>query len=34
MVAPESLEMPVWQSARRRRRKSGGARTIEIVLAD
>ncbi|WP_177198461.1 O-antigen ligase [Novosphingobium sp. CF614] len=33
MVAPESLEMPVWQSTRRRRRH-GGARTIEIALAD
>jgi hypothetical protein len=34
MVAPESAEMPAWQSARRRRRRSSGARTIEIALAE
>lgn len=34
MVAPESQEMPVWQSSRRRRRRASGSRTIEIALAD
>jgi hypothetical protein len=34
MVAPESAEMPQWQSARRRRRRSSGARTIEIALVE
>jgi hypothetical protein len=34
MVAPESAEMPAWQSARRRRRRGNGARTIEIALAE
>lgn len=34
MVAPESAEMPAWQSARRRRRRGKSARTIEIGLAD
>lgn len=32
-VAPESAEMPAWQSARRKRR-GNGTRTIEIALAD
>ncbi|WP_380784348.1 O-antigen ligase family protein [Sphingomonas sp. R86520] len=34
MVAPESSEMPAWQSARRRQRRTKSARTIEIALAD
>ncbi|SFR98872.1 O-antigen ligase family protein [Sphingomonas jatrophae] len=35
MVAPETAEMPSWQSARKRKRRSGSsARTIEIALAD
>jgi len=34
MVAPESVEMPVWQSTRRRRRRGSGARTIEIALVE
>ncbi|BCA63530.1 hypothetical protein HMP09_2764 [Sphingomonas sp. HMP9] len=34
MVAPESAEMPAWQSTRRRQRRAKGARTIEIALAD
>jgi O-antigen ligase len=34
MVAPESAEMPAWQSARRRKRKGKSARTIEISLAN
>lgn len=35
MVAPESAEMPVWQSARRRKRRKGkSSRTIEIALAE
>jgi hypothetical protein len=33
MVAPESTEMPIWQSARRRRKRTG-ARTIEIALVE
>lgn len=34
MVAPESAEMPTWQSARRSKRRGKSARTIEIALAD
>jgi hypothetical protein len=34
MVAPESAEMPAWQSTRRRQRRTKSARTIEIALAD
>jgi hypothetical protein len=34
MVAPESAEMPSWQSARRRKRRGKSARSIEIPLAD
>lgn len=35
MVAPESAEMPTWQSARRQRRKKGkSARTIDISVTN
>ena len=34
MVAPESAEMPNWQSARRRKHRGKSMRTIEIALAD
>lgn len=34
MVAPESTEMPSWQSTRKRKRRGKSARTIEIALAD
>jgi hypothetical protein len=34
MVAPESEEMPKWQSTRKRKRRGKSARTIEIALAD
>lgn len=34
MVAPESTEMPRWQSSRRLKRRGKSARTIEIALAD
>jgi len=34
MVAPESAEMPTWQSGRRPKRRGKSARSIEIALAD
>lgn len=34
IVAPESAEMPTWQSARRKRRRGKSSRSIEIALAN
>jgi hypothetical protein len=34
MVAPESTEMPVWQSAKRAKRRGRSSRSIEIALIE